>query len=303
MNLQMNLEPEQHIPILAPTTEEAPESTPEEVIKRLGSKDEEEREEAKTALFIMGSDATGAMLAFLEVERDARRKKYRYYRVFPFLVGTFMLALSGQMLSSRFSGLWAPIFIVALSLGLVAYIWSMTVLSPRHQSVVSAWSKLSDIRAVGPLLDVVNTQHEDTRELVEAALTRLLPRLREEDHALLNDGQHAVLYYTLTKSSNEAFVHSILYAVQMVGDGRGLESVQSMALGAGMVTSERVRDYARACVPILADRREKEQITQTLLRPTNTPEEALLRPAQGTGESDAELLLRPSSAGNDDPIG
>jgi hypothetical protein len=294
MNLQKNLEPEQLVPILASLVEEASEPTPEEIIRRLGSRNSEEREAAKTALFVMGSGAAGAMLAFLETEAAMRRKKYRYYRMFARLVGALMMALSGLILIGQLQGSWAPVCTLVFSFGLLAYIGSMTALSPTHQSVISAWSKLSDVSVIGPLLDVVNTQHEDTRWTVEAALIRLLPRLTEEDGALLNEGQLSAMHYALTRSSNEAFVQAILQAVRVVGDGQALESVQSMALGAGMITSERVRDQARACVPILGARKEKALESRTLLRPTNTPEEALLRPAQSAGESDAELLLRSS---------
>ena len=74
-----------------------------------------------------------------------------------------------------------------------------------------------DIRVVGPLAEALRSWDREAQEIAEAALIRLLPRLRAEHDVLLTPDQRKTLNRAL-RGRNELLALAILKALKHIGD-------------------------------------------------------------------------------------
>ncbi len=84
-----------------------------------------------------------------------------------------------------------------------------------------------------------------------------------------------------------------------IGDEGARQTVAILAAREATTPNElRLRSTAQECLGSLEELAQRARSGETLLRPSESPrapEAVLLRPAQGTGEIEASLLLRPST--------
>lgn len=189
---------------------------------------------------------------------------------------------------------------------LITLFGGAAAVSQSQKRGVSVLAQFDDVRAVGPLVDSLKYQDRTVTKTAEAALTRVLPKLRASDAEMLNDNQRDALtgYLRLEKCAKQkALILAILKAYEQVGDGRALPFVRNLAApDPAWMAFRAVTLAARECLPYLEARAEKERQAQTLLRAVENPvsdSEILLRPASGVSSLDQELLLRPASITED----
>lgn len=85
---------------------------------------------------------------------------------------------------------------------------------------------------------------------------------------------------------------SLLTALGKIGDGRAVPYVERLA---NHGVSVGIQEEARRILPILYDRRKREQEASRLVRAADSPEglhQTLLRPYDSTGEADPQVLVR-----------
>lgn len=198
------------------------------------------------------------------------------------------------------------------------------VASLRQQAVAAAITQFDDVRALGPLAEVLEFRTEPIVPIAEKALIRLLPRLQAQDASLLSSAQRACLNRAL-EGGNTGLTLAILKAWEQVGDADALPIVERLAEGRRMdqrilptktdrqnrmPSSQKqhimdrllvlligapsapiseadrpaIMTAAQACLAALRLNRERRQLGAQLLRPSSGD------------NSQAEVLLRPLSA-------
>jgi hypothetical protein len=187
---------------------------------------------------------------------------------------------------------------VLLGLGVVA---SVVILGIRRVTAVqmragSSLCKFDDIRAIGPLIEVLRVEDVRARNLARNALQALLPRLQASDAALLGDEHHQLLHKEL-KIHDDRWSLAIIKSLEQVGDGRDVTVMERIVKGeAGYYRTNEVRLAATECLGFLSERGEEHRLRSTLLRASGLEqgEESLLRPAAYTATCDPAHLLRPT---------
>lgn len=156
-----------------------------------------------------------------------------------------------------------------------------------------------DVCAIGPLLEELGHMDFHRHALVMRALTRLLPRLQQEDEDLLSPDQRSCLRMALREAAdatsgayNVEFAVAALAALRQVGDHHDLRLAKRLAKDGGRgVTDARIRRAAAKCAEVLQDRFLQMRHAGVLLRPAKLPADTLLRPVENN--TPPEQLLRP----------
>ncbi|HZO87572.1 MAG TPA: hypothetical protein VFB38_04475 [Chthonomonadaceae bacterium] len=192
--------------------------------------------------------------------------------------------------------IWAGLLIAATQL------YRLT-LTRKHTEIARRLARLDDVQGIGRLAAALEWPDGEIRAIVMHALTRLLPRLKASDAALLSAEQRACLYRMLKMSYARAqadFILAVLKALEQVGDAAAVPYVARLANSVPhSARQRRVREAAIECLPYLQDRAQQSQMRQTLLRASNvsgTAPEVLLRPAAGKAGDVPEQMLRASAA-------
>ncbi len=273
---------------------QAPSLTPE-LVTKLSDKKVGERERAEQAIDRLGPDAVDALMAVLRKEADKRKRK-RWIIV---LVLAYVVLMLGFMIATRNSAMIGSIS----SMGSV--IVAVTAISQAQKNAAKKLTEYDDIRTVGPLAEALHYQDKGLRNAAVERLGVLLPRLKASDHDLMTEEQKLALYKAiklpLAKGAGPAdwaFLLAALGALEQIGDERALPFVDAIVERTPSGTKEpEVVEAARACRPALLERIEQQRVAMRLLRPSEAPADAgetLLRPTYGPGQSDPDLLLRPS---------
>jgi len=142
-----------------------------------------------------------------------------------------------------------------------------------------------DIRVVGPLAEALRSWDSESQQIAEAALIRLLPRLRAEHDVLLTPDQRKILHRAL-RGKNEPLAMAILRALKHIGDSESLICVTRMVYERSRSgIDSRLQEAAIESLPLLRERVEEQKAVATLLRasePTRLPDEHL-RPSDAPG--------------------
>jgi hypothetical protein len=173
----------------------------------------------------------------------------------------------------------------------------------RNQARSAAARSMGRLRLIGGvgalaggLFEKTSPGSKGVARSCEQTLPVLLAELTPSHYGLLS----AVATGNLCKAighSNEALVLAALNALEKVGGGSTVDAVTAVANGH---PSHEVRDRAQSILPVLLARQRKENEGRVLLRASDaadSPEQTLLRAAQGNTESDPAVLLRSSSSG------
>jgi HEAT repeat protein len=139
---------------------------------------------------------------------------------------------------------------------------------------------------------------KSVRVAAAAALTRILSRNPEAGFGLLPSETTRSLC-RLLRDPKESVVWWAIKALALVGNSGAIPYVNRTVKSH---KSPAVRQEAASTLQVLNDRQRREQEHSTLLRATqpDQPNDFLLRPAADTGESAAEVLLRPTIDGETD---
>jgi len=168
-----------------------------------------------------------------------------------------------------------------------------------RQQTATALARARDPRAVSVLAIAARDGDQETRTVAVRGLKSILPGLQASDaeHVTL-EGMDALISLLL-RSTDVDLAIAVLKGLEQIGDARALPAVERAAHGCWWLDRgerERVQEAARACLPYLQARAERERQRNTLLRPAQSPDspaEILLRPAGGAPTTPEEQLLRP----------
>lgn len=244
------------------------------------------------------TETLGPMARQLVAEAPSR-KRLRQRSVNFSLSAAAITAASGLMSALTNGSGWIPVVQTAAlaTLGLTSF----AIFVVRRQlcdSRLKQIAAMEDVRAVGPLLDVMESSQEmweyddPSRRAIKAALIRLLPRLKLSDVSWLTDAQRTTLTRTLYYCTHPKYpwhydpdlAVALLSAMEQAGASDALEYVKRLAAMPGADPQrKRVREAAQSCVPFLETRANEWKAKKTLLRasqPTIEPKQ-LLRPLGG----------------------
>lgn len=166
-------------------------------------------------------------------------------------------------------------------------------------AAVTALGRLRVPESVGVLARSAQDGSPRVSEAAKVALWKVLPTLTPAHFGALSAEATPNLAQLLDEWSvlyawEEGFTLDVLVALEKVGDGRAVGSVERLVEKA---PSERLKQAAAAILPILKKRQQWEKDARLLLRaaqaPVN-PSDVLLRPASGIPEADPQRLLRPT---------
>ena len=165
----------------------------------------------------------------------------------------------------------------------------------------------SGVRGIGTLLEILHSSmmSEDTAAAL-AALTELLSQMKADDTRYLDAAQgerlHNVLRRNVEAKGKTAlwpdFCVATLKALEQIGDKPEIPLVEKLAeMNARSPDSQRIRDAAMQCLPLLKIRAGLVAEAKTLLRASKSENEEsgmLLRAATGPDDAKPDELLRPS---------
>jgi len=273
--------------------EESPErALTKDVLEKLGSKKEEQRAEAEAVIGELGPFAPDALMAVLRKEGEQRKQHMRLMWVSIVLMAGLMAVLAAT----------GGVENIASFTGLISVFGGWAAVSSASKNAARKLAEFDDVRAAGFLVEALEYDDKQLRELAAAKLTLLLPRLKASDAGLLTAEQRACLNRQLAKRDidREApLLLAMLKALEQVGDERSVPAVRALAEKPGSgEAAARVRAAAREALPAVEQSAERWRNAATLLRPADAsaaPDDTLLRPAAGAQTADdAEHLLRPS---------
>lgn len=200
-------------------------------LKGFASPDMRVREQASRALDAIHGDNVAALIEV--VKADDEKRAWRCVAG----IGLFMAyILAGRYIdfTRSFFSQWLPSPLEIFWMGATWYLWHSPL---RDYSAAYALAEFDDPRVIGPLVEALEPRwvwSRVRRGVFVEALTRLLPRLREEDAALLTRFQRTLLYKRLRSRTrpdeNPAdFKVAILQALAEIQDRDALPHVQRLA--------------------------------------------------------------------------
>lgn len=233
---------------------------------------------------------------FAEARRGAHRHVLR-------LSAAIALLIAIGVLLGRFLLLGVTDVLAGALVGIAGTSGMQAVVLARRR----ATNRLSDVRdprLVGTLAEYCFARRDIVRNAALSGFWRSLPCVQPEHRVLLTDAEVRALVRVMCTHPKAEGVLALLQAFRHIGDGRALPAVKALASGELLSfeqgawtrpTRDRVRHAALECLPFLEQRAEEDRQRATLLRAAQAPAEGdgLLRPAHGSGEAEAEQLLRP----------
>lgn len=273
----------------------------EALLKRLGSRNERISRETEQEIRDRGAAGVELLAAF--IERDAVRilpRRMLWVLAIPAgMVVTECLLMSLNVINL---GFYAGVFYLSLVSVVFAGLCPIYVTLRRRRAALLL-AETDDVRAVGPLLEVLTYPDRSLRKAAVQALTRLLPRLQVRDVPLLNPTNwrqmNDILAWPSSAQRNTGidadFLVALIKAVATIGNAGYLPNVKDLAAGTRVAIVEpAVRAAAQECVPILVERSEWSS-SKTLLRAAAPGSDILLRPAAATQDEQPRTLLRAAS--------
>jgi hypothetical protein len=278
------------------------------LVRQLGSRSAWERQVAESTLRQMGPDAIDVLLAFVTKENRWRFGRV-YLRILAIMVPSMVLWAT-LVFHTMLSGVWMVLGWLVWTIGFAligSYIARRGQMSRRQRNAVTALSVFEDLRVIGPLAEALYYPDKKIQAMAATALPRLLPRLRDDHGASLTRQQRLCLYYCLKPAvltiypvRDQDLILAVLRALVRIDNRTAISLVHSLATGEGAArTDPEIREAAVACDRFLQQREQYGEQHDFLLR-ASAPQIAsdqLLRPAQDSSETPAQLLLRSTVSG------
>jgi len=267
----------------------------EDLRRRLQSRATSSRQEAELELSrLRASD----LIQLMEVEKShrLRRRKTLIGVVIAYIALTLIISILGHN-SHMFN-------VVACFGGVIG---SAMAFTGAHKSAARALAKYEDIESVSPLIEALEIPDSELHFAVSESLTRMLPKMRSSDGALLTADAKRILRRQMAanprfdnRSKADQFVEAALKALEQVGDESFVATVEGLAAGRGYGNSVIVQKAAEECLPALRQRAEYDRMSHNLLRAstpaTSHDADQLLRAAEAAGTTDSTALLRASTS-------
>jgi ABC-type multidrug transport system fused ATPase/permease subunit len=266
------------------------------VLEKLSSKKEKERLEAEETLNQLGDKKLEVLLNAVTEEAKKRRASKRCQNtILAVIGGIFALIILVSVARGFMTGNWKFFDNWASFFSFFGVFGASAAMTQSHKNAALKLAEFDDLRSVGPLLDILDSDSEQVKQVATESLKRLLPRLQASDSSLLNDDQLRMLGKVL-ESKDAEFVCAALKALEQVGDEKHLDKVQRLAeMHAKKPDKERIREAAQACLPYLTQRVENNLMAKTLLRASSGTDtgDVLLRPVDHIPDHAPQELLRP----------
>ncbi len=170
--------------------------------------------------------------------------------------------------------------------------------------------EIESAEAVGSLLDMLRSvEMKQDREEIYTALAQCLRHIQSDVSVSLTPRQHGTLRNRLLSSTDLPasdpvrldFCIATLKALEQIGDKADVPVVEKIAaMDARNPDSQRIKEAANECLPLLKIRAGLVAESKTLLRasaPENDGGGTLLRAATGPDDAKPDELLRPSDGG------
>lgn len=228
--------------------------------------------------------------------RDIRRCAKRRLRLHAWLIPLIAVGMITTVLVFSHLDMRLSLAIFGVSAAIVAT--GLVTVAGQWGRMAERVAELGDVRAIGPLLAVLNDRDSSAGEAIEEALLELLPRVERLDQLSRNarsELNRLLLEFEmpgLRGGHNSELARTALELVARFRDCASLPAVRRLADGfTATRPSAAIRDLANDILPDL-------EVRAALLRPSRlTPQEpdSYLRPAAGSGSLSSEDLLRPGN--------
>jgi hypothetical protein len=193
--------------------------------------------------------------------------------------------------------LWIPGVLLAMAGSLWSDVKGYGRANRIRVAAAEALGRLHAPEAAGALLASLFDRDQRVADAAAKALRDVLPTLSEEHAEQLDPSGREHLRRAVRHTDAEVALAAV-EALSRVGRGDDIPAVeQAAAKGA----SEGIRSAAQVTLTVLRERKRREELSATLLRPDSRPHadvSTLLRPSTDAGEANPSQLLRASSSNN-----
>jgi len=276
------------------------------LVRRLGSRDAEERRIAKEEFMRMATEDRDLFHAdltdIIKAITGNRKRSALLIAALPVLfytgyMGFIFLGALGQS-----TGLLVYFLVTAatvISTTLVGSGISGAIASQRKKRLAECITDIDDLNALPALIELLEFTNPAVRSAILPPITRLLSRLRSSDAYLLGFIHRTALARTLNTPRSQklpaAFFVSVLQAFEQIGDSQVLPTVSWLAQGKGAAGNQpEIQLAAQTCQTHLQEQVRRHQAPYLLLRPSSLAPSAhaLLRPVVTAPDSAPHELLR-----------
>jgi hypothetical protein len=286
------------------------------LVRRLGSRDAEERRVAKDDFLRMATENPALFHADLAdiIQAITGNRKRTSLVVVAFgaiAYGVYMAAmiLASILNSEEIIGALVWAFAVLFLVGLTGSGISRAIVGKRRNRLTECITDIDDLNALPALIELLEFTNPAVQNAIMPPLTRLLSRLRASDAHLLGYLHRTALARTLSTTRARkfpaSFFVSVLQAFEQIGDSQVLPAVTWLAQGKGVAGDHpRVQEAAQTCQGHLEEMLRRHQAPYLLLRPSSLTEasHALLRPVAGAPDDAPHELLRPDNSPRERPV-
>ena len=278
------------------------------MVGRLGSRNAEERREAKDDFLRMSTENPALFHADLaDIIRAVTGKERRLSCSAAVVIAAaypafrILLALAQDTKMPHPTAGAITMFLLVVLTGSVI---SMAALGQRRKRLAESITDIDDLNALPALIELLEFTKPAVRNAIVPPITHLLLRLRASDAHLLGFLHRTALARALSTPRSQrlpaSFFVSILHAFDQIGDSQALPAAAWLAQGRGVAADNPiVQEAAQTCQSHLQERIRRQQAPYLLLRPSSASEAsyALLRPVGSAPEAAShDELLRADSA-------
>jgi hypothetical protein len=246
----------------------------------------------------------------LEEWKETSRKHRALIRKLGFIGGTLfgiswltrLIASVGHALGwwGRIPTAW-ELALILIAAPAILLLPAVVLLQSRYKRYSHDLPYVSDVRAVGPLLETVFKFGERPPIEFTQALTRLLPQLKASDARLLSPEQKSILYSSAmhasvsiagTDAEKTAYRLSALQAITQIGEEKAVKHLEKIV--ADGWESDKILKAAHFALDAVKQRAEQTKESTTLLRASEdtAADGTLLKPAMPQ-DAEQDNLLRP----------
>lgn len=270
------------------------------LVRRLGSRDAEERRLAKDEFMRLAAENPALFHADLaDIIRAITGNKRRISIGIPALLAASYPA--SRLLSTSAQSLDA-IFPIAGAIGIFLLAgWGIirATIGRRRKRLAECITDIDDLHALPALIELLEFTNPAVQDAIMPSITRLLARLRAADAYLLGFLHRTALARMLStpraRKLPASFFVSVLQAFEQIGDSQALPAVSWLAQGKGVARGRpTIQEAAQACLSHLQEQLRRHQAPYLLLRPSGPAEDshALLRSVVNAPDAAPHELLR-----------
>ena len=291
------------------------------LVRRLGSKNAEERRIAKEEFLRMATDNPALFHADLaDIIRAimGNRRRTSASVVGAFIAVACIANCVGNIISMGVSAppdsttliasfVWSVVILIAIGVSNSGI--SQAILGRKRKRLTDCITDIDDLNALPALIELLEFTNPAVRSAIVPPITRLLSRLRSSDAHLLGFLHRTALARMLstprTRKLPATFFVSVLNAFEQIGDSQTLPAVSWLAQGRGVAADHpEIREVAQACQAHLEERLRRHQAPYLLLRPSSPAEisHSLLRPVVNAPDSAPHELLRADNPVPEPPV-